>query len=809
MAAAGGGVIVNMASESGLEGSAGQSVYAASKAAVYSLTRSWAKELGPLGVRVVGVAPGPLEPTGMTGAAYMAALANARGVTSQAIEPRLRVGNSARPPGHAGRGCQRGGVPGFAACLLRHRYGGQRQRREIARMSGSLEAARQSHRGVFITAPGQVELRSDRLPEGWFAGGYVITESLGNSVCSSDQKAVQQFTGHARIPGNATEVALGHETVHRVVAAPPGTPVRPGQVVLITPGLSSTPVDPDSFAPDPGNGVLAALGYSFRYAAGLRRYSGLPERVATVVAEQGMGELFIPIPAAVGAHPATSLATLTHAEPFACCRGALRQMFTRGPGGDLVAGVPPDASVAMLSGTGRMAMITLAILARSALRPRRIAITGSAGRLRQLAGTPPVRALRSRGVTVDLVDRGDRAALAALRSAAGFDVVITFYANQESYDLAADLVRPGGNFNNFAGASDPEIVLPMTIPAVPAASAGDVRAAVAEMIHPEALGAERRIRGLATPSRVALAGFAGGDTRVAALLCALPAGTEVAGAGPDDRYVELAFGAVPPITDLFIAGSGGDRRAPLTATTTPRLARDAAVNFLDGGTEIGIRSRHVHYMSRHQVCGPTVPYYLTNTSGTVVRRSRRARPRPDRLRLDGAPHRRPRHRPGADPRRRPPHPVRLPLRPHPVGGSALRRGGRRTVPCRRRYRAHGGPHQRRRRHGRSGRRARRHRRPVVARRGRRPVPRLRRPPPARRVTRVTRQGLIRTRCARHIAAIVRRAAPSHGDGRKHYDERATAAGHGCGTVGFVPPRNQGTRLYHSGRRLDERSPVQR
>ncbi|MDE0448332.1 MAG: SDR family oxidoreductase [Spirochaetaceae bacterium] len=86
MAGAGGGVIVNVASESGLEGSAGQSVYAASKAAVYSLTRSWAKELGPRGVRVVGVAPGPLEPTGMTGAAYMAALAKARDTTPAAIE---------------------------------------------------------------------------------------------------------------------------------------------------------------------------------------------------------------------------------------------------------------------------------------------------------------------------------------------------------------------------------------------------------------------------------------------------------------------------------------------------------------------------------------------------------------------------------------------------------------------------------------------------------------------------------------------------------------------------------------------------
>ena len=498
----------------------------------------------------------------------------------------------------------------------------------MSRADRAVEAARQPHHGVFITAPGRVELRSDRLPESWFAGGYVITESLGNSVCSSDQKAVQQFTGHARIPGDASQVALGHETVHRVVAAPPGTPVRPGQVVLITPGLSSTPVDPESFAPDPDGGVLAALGYSFRYAAGMRRYSGLPERVADVVAEQGMGELFIPIPAAVGADPATSLATLAHAEPFACCRGALRQMFTRGAagaggsGGELVAGVPPDASVAMLSGTGRMAMITLAILARGPDRPRRIAVTGSAGRLRQLAETPPVAALRDRGVTVDLVDRGDRAALGRLRSGDRFDVVLTFYASQESYDLAAGLVRAGGNLNNFAGAIDPEIVLPMTIPAVPSATTGESRATLAEMIHPEALGAERRVRGLTSPARVALAGFAAGDARVDSLLDALPPGTAVADgstgtagadAGLARRFPELAFGAEPPYTDLFIAGRG-EAAARTYRAYEQQLARDAAVSFVDGGTEIGIRSRHVHYLSRHQICGPTVPYYLTNTS---------------------------------------------------------------------------------------------------------------------------------------------------------------------------------------------------
>lgn len=55
------GVIVNVSSESGLEGSEGQSCYAATKAALNSFTRSWSKELGKHGIRVVGVAPGILE----------------------------------------------------------------------------------------------------------------------------------------------------------------------------------------------------------------------------------------------------------------------------------------------------------------------------------------------------------------------------------------------------------------------------------------------------------------------------------------------------------------------------------------------------------------------------------------------------------------------------------------------------------------------------------------------------------------------------------------------------------------------------
>lgn len=77
----GAGVIVNMSSESGLEGSEGQSIYAATKNAVNSFTRSWAKELGKYNVRVVGVAPGILEATGLRTLAYEEALAYTRNIT--------------------------------------------------------------------------------------------------------------------------------------------------------------------------------------------------------------------------------------------------------------------------------------------------------------------------------------------------------------------------------------------------------------------------------------------------------------------------------------------------------------------------------------------------------------------------------------------------------------------------------------------------------------------------------------------------------------------------------------------------------
>ena len=75
------GVIVNMSSESGLEGSQGASVYSAVKGAVNGFTRAWGKELGQFGIRCLGVAPGVLEPTALRTHDYEENLAYSRNET--------------------------------------------------------------------------------------------------------------------------------------------------------------------------------------------------------------------------------------------------------------------------------------------------------------------------------------------------------------------------------------------------------------------------------------------------------------------------------------------------------------------------------------------------------------------------------------------------------------------------------------------------------------------------------------------------------------------------------------------------------
>jgi NAD(P)-dependent dehydrogenase (short-subunit alcohol dehydrogenase family) len=53
------GAIVNIGSANAVIGMAGSARYAATKASVHSLTKNWAAELGPSGIRVNTVAPGP------------------------------------------------------------------------------------------------------------------------------------------------------------------------------------------------------------------------------------------------------------------------------------------------------------------------------------------------------------------------------------------------------------------------------------------------------------------------------------------------------------------------------------------------------------------------------------------------------------------------------------------------------------------------------------------------------------------------------------------------------------------------------
>lgn len=55
------GAIINMGSIAGIEPQPGKIAYGSSKAAVMMMTKCLAKELGPMGIRVNSIAPGPIE----------------------------------------------------------------------------------------------------------------------------------------------------------------------------------------------------------------------------------------------------------------------------------------------------------------------------------------------------------------------------------------------------------------------------------------------------------------------------------------------------------------------------------------------------------------------------------------------------------------------------------------------------------------------------------------------------------------------------------------------------------------------------
>jgi NAD(P)-dependent dehydrogenase (short-subunit alcohol dehydrogenase family) len=100
MEAQGSGSIVNVSSIGGLRGSSGMGGYQASKHAVIGLTRTAAHDVGPLGIRVNVVAPGPTETPMLE-------------KTRQAIPGGVEARIAATPLRKAGTGAEVGNVVSF------------------------------------------------------------------------------------------------------------------------------------------------------------------------------------------------------------------------------------------------------------------------------------------------------------------------------------------------------------------------------------------------------------------------------------------------------------------------------------------------------------------------------------------------------------------------------------------------------------------------------------------------------------------------------------------------------------------------
>lgn len=474
-------------------------------------------------------------------------------------------------------------------------------------------AAQSSHDGVYLTGPDQIELLSDELPASSFEGEGFLLASFGNCRCASDAKAIRQFDTHARVPSGVSQIALGHETLQLILEAPADSSFKSGDVVVITPGHASEPINPLTFEPEK-DGVLAALGYSYRHLGGLRRFNAVPANAPAFVSGQGFGNLFN----RVSPKPDTSLISLAHAEPFACNYGTNKHVFTIGEDGGFKYGVPPRTVLAYLSGTARMAMINLTIVASVPDQelPRVVYITGSQAKLDQMDEYALVKDLRKRGTQVILIDRKDPAIIEKLTEYGKSDVVWTNYASAETYDQAIAILAEGGNLNNYAGAVDPDLLIRMPIGKAPEflSIEEEARTQVDAMHHNVGPNDPERFRGLARDPRVGLIGFESGSDREKAYLELIPEGTPVLLSSHDQFPAGFeTLGDEELITDLFIAGTG-EEPAQAYARLEPRLARSAAVNFIDGELVAPVRSRHSHYVSRHQICGANVPWHMTNTS---------------------------------------------------------------------------------------------------------------------------------------------------------------------------------------------------
>lgn len=483
----------------------------------------------------------------------------------------------------------------------------------LNRVSELRELARSSHEGIYLTGPDQIELKADELPIDCFGGDNFLLASFGNCRCASDAKAIRQFDAHARVPSGTDQVALGHETLQLVLDAPSGSGFEPGDVVVVTPGHASEPINPKTFEPEK-SGVLAALGYSYRYLGGLRHFNTVPGKAPGFVKSQGFGNLFNK----VAPKPDTSLISLAHAEPFACNYGTNKNIFTLDGEGRFQYGVPARSILTYLSGTARMAMINLTIVASvpDDELPQVVYITGSQSKLDEMDAYALVQDLRARGTKVVLIDRKDPGILEKLTEFGKSDVVWTNYASKETYDQAVAILAEGGNLNSYAGAVDPDLLINMPVSVARSfdSYAEEAKTQFEAMHHNLGPNDAHRFCGLAKEPKVALIGFEKGSARERAYLDLIPSGTPVFRSSTTEPVQGLEVLAEDDsVTDLFIAGTG-DEAAQAYAQWEPKLARSAAVNFVDGDLIAPIRSRLAHYVSRHQICGSNVPWHMTNTS---------------------------------------------------------------------------------------------------------------------------------------------------------------------------------------------------
>lgn len=95
MRAQGGGVIVNTASVNGIRPGLMQGIYSITKAAVINMTKAFAKECGPLGIRVNALLPG------LTETKFASALIDNKEIYERAVAG-IPLGRSAKPEEMAG-----------------------------------------------------------------------------------------------------------------------------------------------------------------------------------------------------------------------------------------------------------------------------------------------------------------------------------------------------------------------------------------------------------------------------------------------------------------------------------------------------------------------------------------------------------------------------------------------------------------------------------------------------------------------------------------------------------------------------------